>query len=237
MKTKQYLVIITSLLLFGQWLEAQDYNPLDYSLVEKPQSGPKVLGLEFGMREAGIANTLKEMGIERYQSRSTMGAHDAIVNLVYDKIPQGLAVNEGEMRLTFFQKELVRCSLRFPPTYENFLIIKSQLFRSLGKRFTIEKETTVMDDLLRAHLAMLGSGGFDSASEKAVIQALDRGNTFWYYHLKDTKGVLDVFFAFSSQQDVDGNPNPRLRLYYAWNQGMDKMKSYQKEGQDTILPE
>ena len=106
--------------------------------------------------------------------------------------------------------------VNFNPSYENFLMVREQLLSSLGTRFQVENEQVAMDNLLKAHLSSLGRNVFNATSDEAVSKALQRGNTYWYYKIKDTTDTLSVILSYRSVKESDHLRRPELELFYAW---------------------
>jgi hypothetical protein len=184
-----------------------------------------VLGLEFGMPPSSAISTLASMGVKFESSFDGRKVKEPGFDIfAFKGMPKGVDVRQGTMSLVFFQKRLISFDLFFPPTYENFLILKEQLMQSLGPRFKIDEQKEAMDSQLKAYLANLGSR-FGDASEAAIKQAILSGDTFFFYRIKDNLGLLNTVLSFSRAQNEDGTSKVELFLHYEDTQGMGLLKN------------
>jgi hypothetical protein len=233
MKKLMVFFVFISTTLFSFIEDGEEYF-LRYG--PKVNYGPKILGFQFGRNETTVLNEINIQGLE-YLRRISDDREENLVKWMVKGVPKGLILKEGRMELGFFKGNLIQISVFFEPTYEGFLMLRKQFMESLGERFKIDVKKVSMDGFLKAHLASLGSNYLNKDSEKSVIEALKRGNTFWYYKLKDRKDLLFVSLLFHGKKEGNQTIQPELGLYYQWIKGMDIRKTIEKKSKQTILPE
>lgn len=197
---------------------------------------PKILGVSFDDNKTTVQESLKKIGMLPKHSQDDP-KHPHRQALLYNSVPEGLWITEGESQFLFFNDELIRINLSFPATYSNFLILKKQLFHSLGERFTVAETKESMDDFLKAHLANLKNNEYSERTEEEIINALKRGNTFFFYALADNKNEMDVSLVFSAYGTSKENLKPQLLLQYISTEGFERLIEYENNLKTKILPE
>ncbi len=197
---------------------------------------PKVLGLSFNDSVTEVDAILKQMGMSSIKNGATH-ATPPITYKMYAGVPSGLWVQKGKSQFLYFKNKLLRMDFTFDPSYENFLLIRSQLMQSLGKRFSLEEKKEAMDDFLKAHLATLSNNEYNDRTEQEIMNALKRGKTFFYYSLADNKKEMNVTLSYFSAETQDGESKPQLSLHYSSKQGLEILVEYEEAQKTKILPE
>lgn len=229
--TAFYYPFFFSLLVFIPLL-AQFGEDISLGSIIAPK--PKVLGIDPDASPAAAEEALKSMGIFK-SAEKKFGPF--VRSYVYDGIPEGLWVQQGETTLSFVEEQLMRIDLSLEATYENFLLLKEQLFASLGERFTIEQSKEAIDDFLKSHLASLAPGEYSERTEEEIQQALQRGNTFFHYVLADSRNELKVIISFYAPKDSQGYRKPNLILHYGFVQPLEELELMVEASKTKILPE
>jgi hypothetical protein len=225
------------LLIVLSHLGVSQEQPDEYFMRFDPNAvtGPKVLDFQFGRSEAWVLNQLHSQGMEI--NKKSEDENMRLSKWFVSGTPHGLTVSKGKTQFVFFKNRLIQMRVNFNPSYENFLMVREQLLSSLGTRFQVENEQVAMDNLLKAHLSSLGRNVFNATSDEAVSKALQRGNTYWYYKIKDTTDTLSVILSYRSVKESDHLRRPELELFYAWKKGVDSWKTYEEAQKVTILPD
>ena len=214
----------------------EDFNSdeaLSSRYVESPST---FFGLAFNSSSSIIATTAKDMGLSLVKEKKAAGGVEITLQ-TYDGVPAGLWVEEGSSDFLFFSDSLVRMDLFCDPTYKNFLLLRKQLMHSLGERFVVEEKQESMDALLKAHLAALKENEYTSRTENAIITAIKRGSTFFFYSLEDTQGEMNVTLSFSAVKESELKLRPQLHLHYSSKEGLAVLKEAQDSMKKKILPE
>jgi len=197
----------------------------DVTLAPPSPPKPTILGIPFEATPATASELLTEQGLTLL-SQEAKDNKGCLQVLTFDGIPQGLQINEGRSRLVFFKNKLTRMDFLFTPSYQNFLIVRDCLFRSLGQRFTIDKQQQLMDNYLRAHLANINDNEFDNHAEDLIRQSMLLGKTCFFYSLKDQYDELNVTYSFTSSSDSEGEKTPSLMLHYSLKNNVEAYNSY-----------
>ncbi|MBN4067105.1 hypothetical protein JYU14_03375 [Simkania negevensis] len=201
-----------------------------------PPPEPNVLGVTFGDSPEKIALVLKKEGLTSIREEKPIRSHSVVQTYAYQGVPSSFWATDGKSYMIYFQGGLVTMNFSFSPTYENFLVLRTQLLESLGKRFVVEEKEESIDDLLRAHLAMLKQDEYTAATERSVTNALKRGNTFFFYRIKDTLNELSVILSYNAVKQPGGDIVPKLILDYRSVEGMERIQEYKERNNQTILP-
>lgn len=225
--------LILSLFLF-QGVFARDFRG-GLSDAQSQRQRTEILGIEVGSSSAQVSSKLAKMGMKA-KSQKLLSRSKRLRLFEFEGIPEGLAIREGTTRLLFFEDKLVRIDFFFAPTYKNYLLVKNQLFSSMGGRFDLEKQNESMDGMLRAHLAALGRNEYDAESEMAVQKALARGTTFFFYNIQDKQDQLNVTFSFLAKKNDGGQKRPELLLHYSEKAEMQRLRSLGQRSAKAILP-
>jgi len=188
----------------------------------KPDSDPEIIEKE-----------LIEKGMQLIEKKNPKGY---LLSLKFRGLPKGLWIQEGKTSLFFFEGRLFRIQLSFAPSYANFLLIRKQLFRSLGSRFSIQQSQESIDNFLKSHLANLKDGEYSERTEKEIQEALMRGNTFYFYSLGDNKNELDVALSYSTKKRK-GKLEPRLNLVYTFTNIIEEIQLFEQTVEAKILPQ
>lgn len=221
---------VFALFLAFSALEAQDPYNMSLRSVVAPKA--RVLGIDPDGTPEGIEEELKTNGL--YLLRKNL-SKDYLLNLDFQGLPKGLWIREGKTSLYFFEGRLYRIELVFEPSYSNFLLLRKQLFRSLGTRFSIKQSQESIDNFLKSHLANLKEGEYSERTEEEIQAALKRGNTFYFYALADNKNELDVVLSYSSRRK-NKSLEPNLYLVYSFITLLDEIKLFEKAVEAKILP-
>lgn len=206
----------------------------DVSLQATIDPKPKILGLDPRATPEDAKGTFESMGMKWLESKNI----SPFVNAYnYQGTPDALWIKEGKTTAFFFQTSLLRIDVYLKPTYSNFLLIREQLFDSMGERFNVKQSKESIDEFLQAHLSSLQPGEYDERTEMEIKAALLRGNTFYYYRLGDNKEDLTVVLSFSTGKDKDGTIIPQLMLHYSFLKPLEELQAYQEAIKSKILPE
>jgi hypothetical protein len=206
----------------------------DISLQATVDPQPKILGLDPGAPPEEAKESFKKMGMTFKGRRSIsyfVKAYD------FDGVPDALRLKDGKTTVFFFQTNLLRIDIQFEPSFQNFLVIRDQLFQSLGERFSLKQQKESIDEFLKSHLANLEPGEYDERTEIEIKSALLRGNTFYYYRLGDTREDLTVVLSFSTTKNSDNILIPQLMLHYSFVKSLEELQAYQEAIKSKILPE
>ncbi len=206
----------------------------DLSLKPEPPPKPEVFGIGFGDDIRTVTERLGQLGLPLKNQR-VVGTDGNARILTFSGIPRDIPVADGTTELLFFRNELIRMDFLIPPTYNNFLLVRNQLFYSMGKRFRLEHRKEVMEDMLRTSLADLQP----EKRENSVRKSLVKGSTFYFYKLGDQRRELDVTYSFYSPPSSTGTPQPELRLHYSLAGALDEYKSIfrkKRKGPSKLLP-
>jgi len=206
-------------------------SPGDAMLTPPPPPKPAIFGIHFDDTPQQITTMLAEAGLllEKQESKDS---HGIIKLLIFTGIPGGLTVRDGTTHLLFFKNKLTRLDLLFTPSYRNFLVVRNQLFSSLGTRFKVNTEHASMDGYLRAKLAHLQTNEFDDEAEEAVKQSLLNGTTFFFYSIQDRRGELNINYSFAAAHKP--KTHAQLLLHYSLKARMEEMNAWAAE-QNTRL--
>ena len=206
----------------------------DMSLQATIDPKPKILGLDPRATPEDAKGTFENMGMRWIDSKNISPFVNAFN---YSGTPDALWIKDGTTTAYFFQTSLLRIDVYLKPTYSNFLLIRDQLFDSMGERFTIKQTKESIDEFLKAHLSTLQPGEYDERTEMEIKAGLLRGNTFYYYRLGDAKEDLTVVLSFSTGKDKDGTVIPQLMLHYSFLKPLEELQAYQEAIKSKILPE
>lgn len=206
----------------------------DISLQDTVGPKPKILGLNPSTTPEETKATFENMGMELIDSK-TISPFVRAYN--YTGTPNALWIKDGTTTAYFFQTSLLRIDTYLKPSFSNFLLIRDQLFDSMGERFSMKQSKESIDEFLQAHLAHLKPGEYDERTEMEISAALLRGNTFYYYRLGDAKEDLTVVLSFSTGKNKEGTIIPQLMLHYSFLKPLEELQAYQEAIKSKILPE
>jgi hypothetical protein len=100
----------------------------------------------------------------------------------------------------------------------------------------VNRKEESMDNFLKAHLAALRTNEYNTRTEREIIEALQRGNTFFFYSLKDIQNELNVTLSFAASPNPYGSAVPKLDLHYSSIAGMQALSDYEERKKKKILP-
>ena len=145
------IFIFLSFLCFPSSSHTQGFNmvdPINFDPDSNASRSASILGLilnaPIGEIEQIITKTPMIL-IKDSSSDSSMIQEER--RLVYKKGPQELPIEAISTQLIFLYGNLAKIDFLFPPTYENFLIIKNTLTKQMGNRFSFSSKKENMDGL------------------------------------------------------------------------------------------
>jgi hypothetical protein len=213
-----------------------------YSLKPEPAPQPKILGIGIADSPNKIIATLASMGMT-IDKREIQGENGELKVLFFNGLPDGLPLKKGRSKVVFLDERLIHFELTFEPSYENFLLVRSQLFTTLGERFALDEKKEYMDEKLKAYLANLQKGEYGESSEKEVTRGLLAGTTLFMYDIKDKKEEIEAKYGYYPDIAMNGKITPKLQLQFTLKKEMDAYKQRtegKKEAEakkPTILPQ
>ena len=226
-----FLLISTSLFA----LEQKDGN---LSLKQEERPLPQIFGISFGQDLSTVSQQMDKLGLSVLDQKVLDREGQTLV-LKFSGIPRGIPVSKGISKLLFFEGKLIRMDFVIPPSYENFLVVRNQLFYSMGDRFQLDFKQEVIEDLLRSRLANMSQDEETKKSNDLVNQSMIKGSTFFYYKLRDNNQELNVTYSFHATKNRKGASIPELRLHYSLADALDGYKNHFKnsrKGPAKILP-
>ena len=241
-----FLCLFTSLSKESFSLESNDYTG-NLTLLPEPPPKPSILGLSFGENSSNISRVLSKMGLhlihdqkayKKNKSNNKSNQNRYVQTLLFEGLPKDIRLHSGltgKSKVFFLKNALSRIDLNFPPSYKNFLLIRSHLFHSLGSRFSIEKKREFMESQLKTHLAHLKE--FNTEAESAIKKSMIKGRTSYYYLIKDKFNKLNVILSFSPVKQKDGSLKPNLLLHYSLKNAMSELRGLNKKSKKRILPQ
>lgn len=205
----------------------------DFTLLPDPPKQSEVYGFRVGDSPAQVMESLRSM---RLNMREFEKNNERISIMHLDSLPPALSFSDGKSELWFQDGQLVHLKFNLEPSYENFLVMKDKVVRSLGQRFTLSEARENMDRYLRSHLSQLKKNEFDDRSERAISSAMTRGSTFFFYRFGDVNQELDVRFAYRKPES-EGRP-PRLCLSFSVEKAIEAYRQELKEqrSEQALLP-
>lgn len=211
------------------------------SLKPEPPPQPKILGVGIADSPNKIIATLASMGMT-IDHREQAGEAGELKILVFNGLPDGLPLKKGQSKVVFLNDRLIHFELTFEPTYENFLLVRSQLFTTLGDRFSIGEKQEFMDEKLKAHLANLQKGEYGHNTEQTVTRSLLAGSTLFMYDIKDKQNEIDAKYGYYPDIAMAGKITPKLQLQFTLKKEMDEYKKRNTdkkatEPKHTIFPQ
>lgn len=214
--------------LFGA-LEALNFENGDFSLLPAPPPKSQLLGITFEETPGKVLSHLSERGLVM-KNRNSLDEKRLIQIFDFEGIPSELVIREGETRLTFFRNRLIALDFSFKPTYMNFLLIRAEIFRSLGGRFSLATKKERMDGPLKTHLAHLKSSEYGADTEERIKSTMLSGGTFFHYTLHDKQEEFRSTFVFlAAREEKQVEKKVKLLLNFSLNRGLQEAKEYRKE--------
>lgn len=198
----------------------------DYSLAPAPPSPPHFLGIHFGDNPLPILAKMRERGLVLTHREDQEGG---IRILEFQGAPKELALLGGLTQLVFLEEKLIQAKISFPPSYENFLVIKDRLSKHFGERLQLVNQQENMPPKLRSHLAQLQKGEFNEETERAITKAVLTGSSFFFYSFRDTKNPLNITYAYRPVKGQNGYIKPKLELSVSSQKGQELLKERQKK--------
>ncbi|SCA63709.1 hypothetical protein SCG7086_BA_00100 [Chlamydiales bacterium SCGC AG-110-P3] len=197
------------------------------TLTPPPPVKPKVLGIAFGAPAKDIVSLMQSQSIG-VRTQKTMDVHGVTKLLVFNGIPEGVAVKTGASQFFFFRERLIRMTFDLPPSYSSFLELRNQLFSSLDDQYYIVEKKESMDAHLRMRLSSVDRTTFKEDAEKLINASIIEGKTFFYYQIKDRAGELVITLAYMHDHTTAGQ-EPSLSLHYDHTPGITKYEAFQEQ--------
>jgi len=208
------------------------------SLRQEERPLPRIFGISFGEDLFTVSQEMTKLGLS-VANQKMLDKEGQTLVLMFSGTPRNIPVKDGLSKLLFFEGKLIRMDFVLPPTYENFLVVRNQLFYSMGDRFQLDFKQEVMEDLLRSTLANMSGDDRNRKSNELVNQSMVKGSTFFYYKLRDNNQELNVTYSFHASKNKNGQPKPELRLHYSLADALAGYKSHFKRSRkmpSKILP-
>lgn len=199
----------------------------DITLLPAPPPKSQILGVTFEESPGKVLATLAGFGLQMKEKKA-FDEQRQVQIFVFSGLPGDFDLSGGETTVTFLKNQLVALDFSFPPSYRNFLLIRSKIFKSLNGRFSLAKKQEFMDDMLRAHLAHLKPHQYGVDAETKVSRAMIQGSTFFHYVLQDSEGEFRSTYAFVAMGDKPESREPSLLLHFGLKKGMSDLRDYKK---------
>jgi len=224
MKQKNIFFII--IFFFSMNLIALEHvgNDENTSLFPRLPPREKFFGLQFETTPKKAIQTLTSAGLTLDQNEDPQ-TQGYVRTFTFNGVPNELGNLDGKTRLLFFRNKLIRIDIKFEPTYQNFLNLRPSFFKTLSNRFSIEKKQEIMDYYLKTHLAHLKKEEFNEEIEHDVQESIVKGKTLFFYKIKDSKNLLNIYYSFAPKQDPEGI-KPELQIHYSLKEGIADLQTY-----------
>ncbi len=202
----------------------------DFSLLPEPPQATSIFGLTLNESPRAVVESLRKMGLAAH-SLDAYPNHPELRQMTVNALPPELSAEKGSTLLIFNQDKLVHVTFNVEPSYENFLLLKHRIGKSLGSRFKLQQSNESMDRYLQSHLAQLQDQEYNDSSEQEISHAMSRGSTYFFYTFKDSRGEMDVRYTYR------GNPQ-QLKFSFTSQEILDHYRKEQqdKKSQKPLLP-
>lgn len=192
-------------------INEKEQELLGMSLAKKPSTYTKLFGFEFGNTVTSSLQRAKELGLTILSSKIIDTDNNIRELLLIGKIDE-LSIAKGKWRLVYKDNSLVSLDVSFPPTYKNFLLIRSQLLSSLGTRFSVGERQESMDSRIKQRLTFGDSEEKKKAITQDLIASIQSGKTFFNYKIEDKFNEINIYYSYKkSISNTEMEPSLNLR--------------------------